>query len=177
MKSWILKKYDNDSENGPLDLVNPAAAAANYGHPLSLWAYDEDLRGRLSSALYVSSLEGNQTAPATITFEYDDDVLSVRKTFSFDHTYIVKVDASVTFKGNSAPALVAWPSGFGDQTTPAFYAAGLIDYQYNKNIERLAIKEESAAAAPFPARSTGPAPQTSISPPSSFPTIPLLPHW
>ncbi len=159
VKSWILKKYDNDSETGPLDLVNPAAAA-QFGHPLSLWAYDEDLRGRLSSALYVSSLEGNQTAPATITFEYNDDVLSVRKTFSFDHTYIVKVDASVTFKGNSAPALVAWPSGFGDQTTPAFYAAGLIDYQYNKNIERLAIKKISGGGTiPGPFHWAGPTDQ------------------
>ncbi|MGA7755583.1 MAG: membrane protein insertase YidC [Candidatus Sulfotelmatobacter sp.] len=159
VKSWILKKYDNDSETGPLDLVNPAAAA-QFGHPLSLWAYDEDLRGRLSSALYVSSLEGNQAAPATITFEYNDDVLSVRKTFSFDHTYIVKVDASVTFKGNSAPALVAWPSGFGDQTTPAFYAAGLIDYQYNKNIERLAIKKISGGGTiPGPFHWAGPTDQ------------------
>ncbi|MGA2102995.1 MAG: membrane protein insertase YidC [Candidatus Sulfotelmatobacter sp.] len=159
VKSWILKKYDNDSETGPLDLVNPAAAA-QFGHPLSLWAYDEDLRGRLSSALYVSSLEGSQTAPATITFEYNDDVLSVRKTFSFDHTYIVKVDASVTFKGNSTPALVAWPSGFGDQTTPAFYAAGLIDYQYNKNIERLAIKKISGGGTiPGPFHWAGPTDQ------------------
>jgi YidC/Oxa1 family membrane protein insertase len=159
VKSWILKKYDNDSETGPLDLVNPAAAA-QFGHPLSLWAYDEDLRGRLSSALYVSSLEGNQAAPATITFEYNDDVLSVRKTFSFDHTYIVKVDASVTFKGNSTPALVAWPSGFGDQTTPAFYAAGLIDYQYNKNIERLAIKKISGGGTiPGPFHWAGPTDQ------------------
>ncbi len=27
VKSWILKKFDNDAQNGPLDLVNPAAAA------------------------------------------------------------------------------------------------------------------------------------------------------
>ncbi len=49
VKSWILKKYDNDSETGPLDLVNPAAAA-QFGHPLSLWAYDEDLRGLLGGS-------------------------------------------------------------------------------------------------------------------------------
>ena len=159
VKSWILKKYDNDSETGPLDLVNPAAAT-QFGYPLSLWAYDEDLRGRLSSALYVSSLEGSHTAPATITFEYADDVLSVRKTFSFDDTYIVKVEASVTYKGSPAPALVAWPSGFGDQTTPAFYAAGLIDYQFNKNIERLPIKKISGGGTvPGPFHWAGPTDQ------------------
>jgi YidC/Oxa1 family membrane protein insertase len=41
------------------------------------------------------------------------------------------------------PALPAWPAGFGDQATPAFFAASLIDYQYNKNIERVPIKKIS----------------------------------
>ncbi len=142
VKSWILKKFDNDAEAGPLDLVNPAASA-QYGYPLSLWTYDPDLRNKLSSALYVSSREGKQTTPATITFEYDDQDLSVRKTFGFDDSYIVKVETSVTYKGNWVPALPAWPAGFGDQTTPAFYTLGLIDYQFNKNIERLPIKKIS----------------------------------
>ncbi len=91
VKSWILKKFDNDAQNGPLDLVN-AAAAAQYGYPLSLWTYDETLRGKLNSVLYASSQEGRQTTPATITFEYADQDLAVRKTFSFDSTYIVKVE-------------------------------------------------------------------------------------
>ena len=52
VKSWILKKFDNDEQNGPLDLVNQTAAA-KYGYPLSLWTYDEALRNKLSSALYV----------------------------------------------------------------------------------------------------------------------------
>ena len=43
VKSWILKKFDNDAQNGPLDLVN-AEAAAKFGYPLSLWTYDEALR-------------------------------------------------------------------------------------------------------------------------------------
>src|ERR1700680_4812254 len=86
-KSWILKKFNNDAQNGPLDMVNPAAAA-QYGYPLSLWTYDEGLRGRLNSALYVASREGTQTSPTTITFEYADQELTVRKTFSFDNTYI-----------------------------------------------------------------------------------------
>ena len=140
VKSWILKKFDNDTENGPLDLVN-SPAAAQYGYPLSLWTYDEDLRGRLSSALYVASRDGNK-----VTFEYSDHDLSVRKTFAFDDTYVAKVDTSVTYKGSYVPALPAWPSGFGDQTTPAFYALSLIDYQYNKSIERLPIKKISGGA-------------------------------
>ncbi|HEX3821555.1 MAG TPA: membrane protein insertase YidC [Candidatus Sulfotelmatobacter sp.] len=156
VKSWILKKYDNDTENGPLDLVNQAAAK-QYGYPLSLYAYNEDLRGRLSSEFYVASTEGKLTPPATLTYEYADDILSVRKTFTFDNTYIVKVDASVTYKGSPAAALPAWPAGFGDQTTPAFYGAGMITYQFNKNIERVAAKKISGGGTvPGPLHWAGP---------------------
>jgi len=139
VKSWILKKFDNDAQNGPLDLVN-AAAAEKYGYPLSLFTYDESLRTRLSSALYVPSKEGKQTSPATIGFEYADQDLSVHKTFSFDQSYVVKVEASVTYQGSAVAALPAWPAGFGSQTTPAFYAGGNIDYQFNKDITRLPIR-------------------------------------
>jgi YidC/Oxa1 family membrane protein insertase len=156
VKSWILKKFDNEAENGRLDLVNPAAAS-QFGYPLSLWTYDADLRGKLSSALYVSSQEGRQSTPATVTFEYAEKELSVRKTFSFDHTYIVKVDTSVTYKGNWVAALPAWPAGFGDQVTPAFYNSATIDYQFNKNIERVAIKKISGGGTvPGPFHWAGP---------------------
>jgi YidC/Oxa1 family membrane protein insertase len=131
VKSWILKKFDNDSEKGPLDLVNPASAA-QYGYPLSLWAYDEELRGKLNSALYVSSRDGDQ-----ITFDYSDPDLSVHKTIKFDGTYVAKIEASVTYKGAPKETLPAWPSGFGDQGSPAFYATSLLAYQFNKNIERV----------------------------------------
>ena len=159
VKSWILKKYDNDAENGPLDLVNPAASQ-QYGYPLSLWTYDENLRSKLSSALYVATLEGTRSAPTAITFEYADQDLAVRKTFTFDGSYVTKIDVSVTYKGAYVPALPAWPAGFGDQTTPAFYAAGLITYQFNKNIERLAIKKISGGGTiPGPFHWAGPTDQ------------------
>ncbi len=139
VKSWILKKFDNDERNGPLDLVNPAAAA-RYGYPLSLWTYDETLRGKLASALYINSREGKLAAPATITFEYSDQDLSVRKTFTFDDSYTIGVETSVTSHDAAIPALPAWPAGFGSQTTPAFYASSFVDYQFNKDIVRLPPK-------------------------------------
>jgi YidC/Oxa1 family membrane protein insertase len=159
VKSWILKKFKNDAQNAPLDLVN-AAAAQKYGYPLSLWTYDESLREKLSNALYVSSHEGLQTSPTTVTFEYSDQDLAVRKTFRFDDSYVVNVETSVTNKGSIVSALPAWPAGFGDQVNAAFYGAGLIDYQYNKNIERVGIKKISGGATiPGPFHWAGPTDQ------------------
>src|SRR5271168_383588 len=127
VKSWILKKFDNDAQNGPLDLVNPLAAP-KFGYPLSLWTYDETLRDRLNSALYVASNQGQLSAPAEITFEYADQDLLVRKTFRFDQTYVLNVETSVIYKGAEIFAPPAWPAGFGDELTPASYASAHIDY-------------------------------------------------
>ena len=138
VKSWILKKFDNDAQNGPLDLVN-TAAAQKYGYPLSLWTYDETLRNKLNSVLYVASNEGQLTAPAEITFEYADQDVVVRKTFHFDHTYVLNVETSVVYKGAEIFAAPAWPAGFGDQATPASYAAARIDYHNDASTDRTAL--------------------------------------
>ena len=138
VKSWILKRFKNDAQNGPLDLVN-TATAQKFGYPLSLFTYDEALRDRLNSALYVSSNEGQLTAPATITFEYADQDLVVHKTFHFDHTYVLNVETSVSYKGAEVFAPPAWPAGFGDEQTPASYAAARIDYHNDASSERTAL--------------------------------------
>jgi YidC/Oxa1 family membrane protein insertase len=138
VKSWILKKFDNETQNGRQDLVNPAAAQ-KFGYPLSLWTYDETLRNKVSSALYVASNEGQLTAPATITFEYADQDLVVRKTFRFDHTYVLNVETSVVYKGSEIFAAPAWPAGFGDQATPAAYAAARIDYHNDASSDKTAL--------------------------------------
>src|ERR1700728_1153597 len=135
VKSWILKKFDNDAQNGRLELVH-SAAAQKFGYPLSLWTYDETLNNRINSALYVASSEGNLTAPAQLTFEYADQDLVVRKTFHFDHTYVFNVETSVFYKGAEIFAAPAWPAGFGDQVTPASYAASGIDYHNDASTER-----------------------------------------
>jgi len=142
VKSWILKKY-NDEHGHPLDLVNDAAAQ-KYGFPLSLWTYDENQRNKINSALYVSSLSGTLNAPADVSFEYSDQDISVKKTFHFDHTYLVEIEAAVSSKGNQVTAFPMWPAGFGDQTAPASYASAKIEYQFNSNIERTAYKKVSS---------------------------------
>ncbi len=141
VKSWILKKFTDDKDR-PLDLVNHLAAE-KYGYPLSLWTYDESQRNKLNSALYLGSSSGVLHAPATITFEYADGDVAVRKSFSFDHTYVVRVETSVVSKGSALAAYPAWPAGFGDESTLSSYAASQINYQYNNSFEHLAIKKIS----------------------------------
>ena len=139
VKSWVLKTFTDDQRQ-PLELIH-SAAAAKYGDPLSLWVYDESLRNKLNSALFVARASGTLTAPADILFEYADADVSVRKAFHFDHTYVVKVETSVLYKGGVVSAFPMWPAGFGDETNPAAYAASRIEYQNDSNVERVALKK------------------------------------
>ena len=141
VKSWVLKKYKDKPDGKPLELVNNAAAE-KYGYPLSLWSYDENLRNKINSALYVVESSGSR-APAEINFEYADGDVVVHKRFKFDHSYVVEVHTSVEIKGAPVSAFPMWPAGFGDQTTLPSYAADQIIYQYDNRIERLAIKKVS----------------------------------
>jgi YidC/Oxa1 family membrane protein insertase len=141
VKSWILKKFKatTESNSPPLELVNPAAG--KFGNPLSIWIYDEPLRNRVNSALYVGSETGTLSAPATLTFDYSDQDLSVKKSFTFDHSYVVRVEVSVQYHENWVTALPMWPSGFGDETTLPAYAAAKVEYQSGESVERLAAKK------------------------------------
>jgi YidC/Oxa1 family membrane protein insertase len=141
VKSWVLKKYTDD-KGGPLELVN-TAAAEKYGYPLELWTYDETLRNKLNSALYVANSSG-ATAPAEITFAYDDGDVSVQKSYKFDRdSYVVGVRTSVTAKGAQVTAFPMWPAGLGGDTTGPQYATAQIVYQYDSKVERLPIKKIS----------------------------------
>jgi YidC/Oxa1 family membrane protein insertase len=156
VKSWVLKKYTDDKA-GQLELVN-SAAAEKYGYPLTLWSFDEGLRNKLNSKLYVATSSGT-TAPAEIKFAYDDGDISVQKTFTFDrNSYVVGVQISVSQKGAPVAAFPMWPAGFGDQTNGPSYAASQIAYQYDSKVERLAngwtlfpsIKVTGGATVPGP---------------------------
>ena len=139
VKSWVLKKYKDRPNGNPLDLVN-SGAAKKYGYPLSLWTYDEGLRNKLNSALYVANSTSTE-APADITFQYADGDVAVRKNYKFDHSYVVEVHTSVEVKGVEVAAFPMWPAGFGDETNGPAFAASQIAYQYDGTIERLAIKK------------------------------------
>ncbi len=139
--SWILKKYKDD-EGKPLDLVNHAAAAA-YGYPLSLYTYDESLTAGLAQALYVPSSTSAISAPGSLTFTYQAAGVSVRKTFAFDHSYVIHAQVSVTRNGVPLDAKLAWPSGLGDQNTLPQYASGMFDSSENGKADQVAAKKVS----------------------------------
>jgi YidC/Oxa1 family membrane protein insertase len=155
VKSWVLKKYTDD-KGGPLELVN-ATAAEKYGYPLTLWTYDEELRNKVNSALYIGShfatrtdatgvspLSASYTAPTEVFFEYVDGDVSVRKTYSFDlRSYVVGVKTAIEVKGVPVASFPMWPAGFGADLTGPQYALGQIVYQNDDKVERLAIKKIS----------------------------------
>jgi YidC/Oxa1 family membrane protein insertase len=154
VKSWVLKKYTDD-KGGPLELVN-AVAAEKYGYPLTLWSYDEGLRNKLNSALYVTPtlpqsaekdgapVSSSAPAPGEIKFAYSDGDVSVEKSFTFDrNSYVVGVRTAVEVNGAQVTAFPMWPAGFGSDMTGPQYATGQIVYQYDNKVERLAIKKIS----------------------------------
>jgi YidC/Oxa1 family membrane protein insertase len=129
VKSWILKKYKN-SHGQPLDLVDQPAAQS-FGYPLSLYTYEPALTSELNSALYEASSVGTVTAPAGIVFKYSKGSLAVTKTFTFNESYVIDTQVSVTRNGAPVRALVAWPSGLGDQEEAAQFTAGKFAWSIN----------------------------------------------
>jgi YidC/Oxa1 family membrane protein insertase len=162
VRSWILKKFDDD-RGQPLELVNNSASQA-YGYPLSLWSYDQTLRNKLNSALYVVSTNdsaGQDRSPEqnnvrTITFEYADKDVSVSKVFKFQlssgnrkssaegKAYVVAVSTSVISSDHPDSVFPVWPAGFGDQVNVAGYHSSQIEYQNDNDTERLDIKKISS---------------------------------
>ncbi|MBB5318499.1 membrane protein insertase YidC [Tunturibacter empetritectus] len=139
--SWILKKY-KDSDGKPLNLVH-TQAAQQFGYPLSLYTYDAALTASLSKALYVPSATGALAAPASLTFKYSDGATTVRKTFSFDETYVLHADVEVTQGDVPVRALINWPGGFGDQDNASAYAGAQLDYAQHAKEQHLAPKKVS----------------------------------
>jgi YidC/Oxa1 family membrane protein insertase len=141
VSSWILKKF-KDSDGKPLNLVH-TQAAEQFGYPLSLYTYDAALTDALKKALYVPSTTGTLTAPGTLTFKYSDGGTQVRKTFTFDETYVIHADVEVTRDGAPLRALISWPGGFGDQDNQQSYGGAQFDNYRNGKDEHLGAKKVS----------------------------------
>ena len=112
VQHWILKHY-YDSTGAQLDMVQ-AQASQQFGFPLSIFTYDQNLSTELNQALYQASATGNLTAPAGLRFHYARNGVDVVKTFRFGSGYVIGADLKVTRDGQPVRALLQWPAGLGD---------------------------------------------------------------
>ena len=147
--SWQLKRRPDapqstfkDSDGKPLDLVHQQAAK-QFGYPLSLYTYDPAMTAGLSQALYVPSATGTLAIPGSLTFTYSDGTTEVKKTFTFDETYVLHADVQVTRNGAPVRALLSWPGGFGDQDNAGLYNSAQIDTMSNGKEQHDAPKKVS----------------------------------
>jgi YidC/Oxa1 family membrane protein insertase len=144
--SWTLKSTPvcvcRDSEGKPLNLVH-TQAAEQFGYPLSLYTYEPALTANLNKAMYVPSATGTVAAPTKLTFTYSDGGVEVRKTFSFDETYVLHADIEVKRNGTPVRALLSWPGGFGDQETAQAYASVQLDTMRSGSDQHVAPKKIS----------------------------------
>ncbi len=143
--SWVLKQWKDDQQKQPLDLVNQAAAA-KHGFPLSLYTYDPALRAKINSAMFVPSTTGTLQAPGQLSFTYSQGGLTVKKTFTFDASYVIHATASITNGSVPVAALLAWPSGLGDQVTLPSFGNSYFDTSQNGKYESVAPKKVSSGS-------------------------------
>jgi YidC/Oxa1 family membrane protein insertase len=144
VKSWILKKYKDDSGHN-LELVQEQAAA-QYGYPLALWTGNDQLSEKLNSALYVGSATGVLSSGNDLSYEYADGDLVVKKEFHFDNSYVVGVKTSVRRGGSYVTALPAWPAGFGDANGLPSYAEQRLDYvATGEDVKRLKLDKKGSS--------------------------------
>jgi YidC/Oxa1 family membrane protein insertase len=118
VKSWQLKKYQDDSKPRKiLDVVHPEAAQQTGGWPMAVVLNDADLEAAANNGLYqVSSPAANLTAPGDLEFSWSDGHLEVTKSFHFDRSYVVRVETSAKVNGAQVTVGLAWLGGFGDLT-------------------------------------------------------------
>src|SRR6266852_6098537 len=118
VKSWQLKNYKDDAKpQRVLDVVHPDASQQTGGWPFSVVLDDEQLQNAANAGLYqLSSPTTALQAPAEVELMWSDGQLEVSKHFHFDHTYVVRVEASVKFNGKPITAGLGWLGGFGDLT-------------------------------------------------------------
>lgn len=138
VKSWLLigkNKNGNgyrytDNDGKPFDLVNQLIAP-QLGYPLSLFTYDDELKKKLNEALYVVN-----PSKDSLTFEYSDGDVTVRKVFHVEKGHILDFETEVTRGGQRIQAFPQWPSGLGDQLSAGSFVASKIDWEKNGAVER-----------------------------------------
>jgi YidC/Oxa1 family membrane protein insertase len=138
VKSWLLTEKEKqkdgkesykytDNAGKPFDLVNHTVAPA-LGYPLSFFTFDQELERKLNEALYAGGAVSTSTT-GSLTYEYSDGEITVRKTFRPDKGFILNVETEVTRNGQRVQAFPQWPSGLGDQVAPVSFTGSKIDWQ------------------------------------------------
>jgi len=141
VKSWLLIGKNKsgggyrytDNAGKPFDLVNQLIAP-QLGYPLSLFTYDDQLKKKLNEALYVAS-----PSKDSLTFEYSDGDVEVKKVFHVEKNHILDLETEVTRGRQKVQAFPQWPSGLGDQLSAASFVATKIDWEKNGEVERRAV--------------------------------------
>lgn len=135
VRSWQLKKYTDDAKPPRvLDVVHPEAAQQTGGWPFALALDDEQLETAANNGIYqISSTAQTLHAPADAEFTWSDGHLEVTKRIHFDHTYVVKVETSVTLNRAPVHAGIAWLGGFGDLTVLNPVPIETVSVFYNEN--------------------------------------------
>ena len=139
VKSWTLTEKNKDgsykytdNSGKPFDLVNQTVAP-QLGYPFSLFTYDKELEKNVNQGFYVAGSQSNDS----VSFEYSDGDVRVRKTFRAEKDHLLDVETEVTRDGQAVQAFPQWPSGLGDQLAPAsFTSTSKIDWAQNGSIER-----------------------------------------
>ena len=119
VKSWQLSKYmDDNKPQRVLDVVHPDASQQTGGWPFALVLDNPELQKAANDGLYKLSSDtaGTVTAPADVEFSWSDGHLEITKRYHFDHTYVVRVDATAKLDGKPIAAGLGWLGGFGDLT-------------------------------------------------------------
>src|SRR5580692_9963796 len=110
VKSWVLKDF-KDHDGKSLDLVNPAALP-KVPAPFSLEFRSQKPTTDANTALYKVDREGD-----SLTFEFSDGRMDVKKTFEFaKDSYLSRVTSQVSQNGVMLPHELEWRGGFGDET-------------------------------------------------------------
>jgi len=142
VKSWKLKKYNNDQKPPqPLELVNEDGSA-QLGWPLSVVLSDQQLESQANSALYeVTPSDENVSAPCEITFHWSDGHLEITKKLNFTEDYQMSLDVSASLDGRPIPVALAWRGGFGDKSVYKASQNVTVFYKQNGKLNLLQYKK------------------------------------
>jgi YidC/Oxa1 family membrane protein insertase len=112
IKSWVLKKYQDDAGK-PLQLINTAVPAdKDLPAPFSIELNGQSLPFDPNKVLYLARVSDGGLA---IDYSYSDGRAAVHKQFTFrQNSYLADVKSSVLLNGTPVPHFLTWRGGFGE---------------------------------------------------------------